>query len=44
MQPVPAAVMACRYWWSATSPAANTPGMEVAVLPGFGVRHFVRNA
>ena len=26
MQPVPALVMAWRYTWSCTSPAANTPG------------------
>ena len=31
MQPKPAEVMAWRYTWSATSPAANTPGTEVAV-------------
>ena len=33
MQPVPAEVTACRYTWSATSPAANTPGTLVAVAP-----------
>src|SRR6202012_195096 len=31
MQPRPAAVTACRYTSSATSPAANSPGTEVAV-------------
>ena len=31
MQPVPALVMACRYTWSCTSPAANTPGTLVIV-------------
>ena len=31
MQPKPAEVMAWRYTWSATSPAANTPGTDVAV-------------
>ena len=31
LQPAPADVMACRYTWSATSPAANTPGTLVAV-------------
>ena len=31
MQPVPALVTACRYTWSCTSPAANTPGTLVAV-------------
>ncbi len=31
MQPEPAEVMAWRYTESATSPAANTPGMLVAV-------------
>ena len=30
----PAAVTACRYVKSATSPAANTPGTEVCVVPG----------
>src|SRR5215218_2823821 len=29
--PVPAAVTACRYVWSTTSPAANTPSTLVAV-------------
>ena len=29
-------VMACRYVWSATSPAANTPATDVAVVPGSG--------
>ena len=29
MQPEPAAVIACRYVWSWTSPQANTPGMLV---------------
>src|SRR6218665_3827079 len=31
MQPVPALVMAWRYTWSCTSPAANTPGTLVCV-------------
>src|SRR5882672_5213506 len=31
MQPVPAEVTAWRYTWSATSPAAKTPGMLVDV-------------
>ncbi len=31
MQPVPALVMAWRYTWSCTSPAANTPGTLVMV-------------
>src|SRR5690606_38360669 len=31
MQPKPAEVIACRQCWSVTSPAANTPGTEVAV-------------
>ena len=31
MQPVPALVMACRYTWSCTSPAAKTPGTLVMV-------------
>ena len=34
MQPSPAAVTAWRYTSSATSPAAKTPGMLVAVEPG----------
>ena len=33
MQPVPAAVTAWRYRWSATSPAAKTPSTVVAVVP-----------
>ena len=32
--PDPAAVTACRYVWSWTSPAAKTPGMFVLVEPG----------
>jgi hypothetical protein len=35
MHPVPAAVTAWRYTWSATSPQANTPGTFVAVDPGW---------
>src|SRR5215213_3892525 len=35
--PVPAAVTACRYVWSTTSPAANTPSTLVAVDGGLGV-------
>src|SRR5690606_41872134 len=31
MQPVPALVIAWRYTWSCTSPAANTPGTLVCV-------------
>ena len=31
--PVPAAVMACRYFLSCTSPAAKTPSTLVRVLP-----------
>src|SRR3954467_8578429 len=38
MQPIPAAVTACRYVWSTTSPAANTPSTFVAVDPGFVIR------
>ena len=38
MQPEPAAVTACRYTWSCTSPAANTPGMFVSVEPYFVTR------
>ena len=34
--PDPAAVTACRYVWSWTSPAAKTPGMFVLVEPGSG--------
>ena len=34
MQPSPAAVTAWRKTWSATSPAAKTPSMLVAVEPG----------
>lgn len=34
MHPVPALVMAWRYLLSWTSPAANTPGMLVSVVPG----------
>ena len=34
MQPMPAAVTAWRNTLSFTSPAANTPGTEVAVLSG----------
>jgi len=34
MQPVPAAVTACRYVKSCASPAAKTPGTLVSVLPG----------
>ena len=34
MQPVPAAVTAWRNTLSCTSPAANTPGTDVRVLPG----------
>ena len=34
MQPVPAALIACLYFGSATSPAAKTPGILVAVLCG----------
>ena len=30
MQPIPAAVIACRYVWSTTSPAANTPSTFVS--------------
>jgi hypothetical protein len=33
MQPLPAAVTACRYRESWTSPAAKTPGTLVAVPP-----------
>ena len=33
MQPIPAAVTACRYTSSVTSPAANTPGTLVRVEP-----------
>src|SRR5690606_15507454 len=33
MHPNPAEVIACRYTWSATSPAANTPLTEVSVAP-----------
>ena len=35
MQPVPALVMAWRYTWSRTSPAANTPGTLVWVAKPF---------
>ena len=35
MQPDPAAVMACLYVWSWTSPQANTPSMLVAEEPGW---------
>ncbi|CAM5604423.1 hypothetical protein RLIN73S_00229 [Rhodanobacter lindaniclasticus] len=35
MQPKPAEVTAWRYTWSATSPAANTPGTEVIVAMPF---------
>ena len=35
MQPEPAAVTACRYVWSTTSPAAKTPSILVSVEPGF---------
>ena len=38
MQPVPAAETAWRYTWSATSPAANTPGILVAVCARLGAR------
>src|SRR6202035_5915927 len=31
-QPVPAAVMACRYTWSTTSPQAKTPSIAVRVV------------
>ena len=34
MQPVPAAVIAWRYFLSCTSPAANTPSIDVLVVPG----------
>ena len=34
VQPVPAAVMACRYTLSCTSPQAHTPSTEVRVVPG----------
>mmetsp|Transcript_23442 Transcript_23442/g.69650 ORF Transcript_23442/g.69650 Transcript_23442/m.69650 type:complete len:292 (+) Transcript_23442:315-1190(+) len=34
MQPVPAAVMACRHFLSWTSPQAKTPGTLVVVSPG----------
>ena len=36
MQPVPAAVIAWRYTWSCTSPAANTPSTDVRVESGVG--------
>ena len=35
MQPEPAAVTACRYTKSCTSPAANTPGHARLRVPGF---------
>ena len=35
IQPVPAAVTAWRYTWSWASPHAKTPGMLVAVDPGW---------
>jgi hypothetical protein len=35
IQPDPAAVMACLYFLSWTSPAAKTPGTFVCVVPGF---------
>ena len=38
MHPDPAAVIACRYVWSCTSPAANTPAMFVAVEPDCVIR------
>ena len=38
MQPEPAAVTACRYTWSCTSPAAKTPGTFVAVERGWVTR------
>ena len=39
MQPEPAAVIAWRYVWSWTSPAAKTPGTFVAVEPGCVTRY-----
>ena len=36
MQPDPAAVTACRYAWSCTSPTAKTPGMFVSVESRLG--------
>lgn len=33
--PEPAAVMACRYFLSCTSPAAKRPGTLVMLVPGF---------
>ena len=38
MQPIPAAVIAWRYVWSTTSPAANTPSMFVRVEPSWVTR------
>ena len=34
MQPIPAAVTACLYFSSVTSPAANTPSTDVIVESG----------
>jgi hypothetical protein len=34
MQPVPAAVTACRYVGSVASPHAKTPSIAVRVVPG----------
>lgn len=38
-QNIPALVIACRYFLSCTSPAANTPSTSVNVLPGSVIKY-----